>query len=147
MVRVGRHSDAHLQQWLISKGRSEEALTTLIKYHAEGDETAQLPRIEYVQITTALEVENTPRIRGWGELFQTSGMRRRIFITAFIAIFLQWSSNRKINLYFVKILIAIGFPSSVEQNQINIGLQAWNFICVMALATTIPRFSRRRYFS
>lgn len=73
-------------------------------------------------------------------------MRRRSFITVFMAIFSQWSGNSLINLYFVKILIAIGFKDTVMQNQINVGLQAWNFICVVLLATTIPRFPRRKIF-
>lgn len=138
-------STNHLK-WLISKDRGDEALAILIKYHAEGDECAQLPLIEYAQITIALKVENESRLHGWSELFQTSGMRRRSIISAFMAIFSQWSGNSLINLYFVKILIAIGFKNSVVQNKINVGLQGWNLISVIVLATTIPRFPRRNIF-
>jgi hypothetical protein len=51
-------------RYLISKDRGDEALAILIKYHAEGDEGAELPRVEYAQIKKAIELENESRKRG-----------------------------------------------------------------------------------
>src|SRR3954469_8545789 len=64
-------------RWLVSKDRSEEALEILIKYHAEGDASAELPHVEIAEIRMALELENESRQRGWAELFQSKGMRHR----------------------------------------------------------------------
>lgn len=107
---------------------------------------AELPRLEYSQIQKALELEDSSRVRGWGELFQTSGMRRRSFVSAFMAIFSQWSGNLLLNLYLVKILAGIGFTDSITQNRITVGFQAWNTISFMTFALTIPRLPRRKVF-
>lgn len=76
-------------RWLVSKDRSEEALEILIKYHAEGDASSELPHIELAEIRKALEIENDSRARGWSELFQTKGMRHRSLVAAALGLFVQ----------------------------------------------------------
>ena len=80
-------------RWLISKDRSEEALEILIKYHAEGDASNELPHLELAEIRKALEIENESRKRGWVELFQTPGMRRRSLVSGFLGLFVQFSGS------------------------------------------------------
>lgn len=81
-------------RWLVSKDRSEEALQILIKYHAEGDASNELPHLELAEIRKALELENESRKRGWVELFQTAGMRRRSLVSGFLGLFVQFSGMR-----------------------------------------------------
>ena len=133
-------------RWLTSKDRGDEALAILIKYHAEGDESHELPRAEFAQIKTALEVENESRKRGWIELFQTPGMRRRSLIGAMLGLFTQFSGNTLISNYLVIILEAIGYTDPFVQNKINLGNTAWNLVVCMTFALTIPRFPRRRMY-
>ena len=78
---------------LVSKDRHEEALQILIKYHAEGDASAELPHLELAEIQAALKIENESRARGWGELFQTKGMRHRSLVAAALGLFVQFSGN------------------------------------------------------
>jgi hypothetical protein len=80
-------------RWLVSKDRSEEALEILIKYHAEGDASNELPHLELAEIRKALEIENESRKRGWVELFQTQGMRRRSLVSGFLGLFVQFSGS------------------------------------------------------
>lgn len=80
-------------RWLVSKDRHEEALDILIKYHAEGDASAELPHVELAEIQAALKIENESRARGWGELFQTKGMRHRSLVAAALGLFVQFSGN------------------------------------------------------
>lgn len=78
---------------LVSKDRHEEALEILIKYHAEGDASAELPHVELAEIQAALKIENESRARGWAELFQTKGMRHRSLVAAALGMFVQFSGK------------------------------------------------------
>lgn len=80
-------------RWLISKGRGDEAMAILVKYHAEGDETSEFVKAEYVEIEKTLELERESSKVGWKQLIATSGMRKRIMIGAFIGLATQWSGN------------------------------------------------------
>ena len=80
-------------RWLVSKGRGDEALAVLIKYHGEGDEGAELPKAEYVQIQKTLELEAETKKVGWMALLNTPGMRKRALIGAFLGLATQWSGN------------------------------------------------------
>jgi fucose permease len=133
-------------RWLVSKDRSEEALAILIKYHAEGDASLELPHVELVEIQKALEMENESRRRGWAELFQTPGMRRRSFVAAFLGLFVQFSGNSLISQYLVPILNKIGLTDSHMQVRYNVGREAWGFLISVALAAVTPRFPRRKMY-
>ncbi|KAL5316129.1 hypothetical protein ACEPPN_017007 [Leptodophora sp. 'Broadleaf-Isolate-01'] len=133
-------------RWLVSKDRGDEALAILIKYHAEGDESAELPRMEYAQIKRALEIENESRKKSWFELFETPGMRRRCLIAAALGIFTQFSGNTLISAYLVKILKEIGYTDPLIQNKINVGLQAWCLVEIVCLALITPRYPRRKMY-
>lgn len=133
-------------RWLISKDRGEEALAILIKYHAEGDASNELPHIEYAEIKRALEMENESRRQGWIELFQTSGMRRRSLIAAAIGLFVQFSGNNLISQYLVPILDKIGIKDANTQLRYNVGTQAWALVVAVTMANFSVRFPRRRMY-
>ncbi|KAH7085890.1 hexose transporter-like protein [Paraphoma chrysanthemicola] len=133
-------------RWLVSKDRSEEALEILIKYHAEGDASNELPHIEIAEIRKALEMENESRSRGWGELFQTKGMRHRSLVAAALGLFVQYSGNNLISQYLVPILRKIGIEDSHRQVRYNLGTEAWGFVVAVIMAAITPRFPRRRMY-
>ncbi|KAF2738845.1 general substrate transporter [Polyplosphaeria fusca] len=133
-------------RWLISKDRGEEALQILIKYHAEGDASNELPHVEYAEIKRALEMENESRRRGWIELFQTPGMRRRSLLGMMLGLFTQFSGNNLISQYLVPILNKIGISDSHTQVRYNIGKEAWGFIIGIMMAAISPRFPRRKIY-
>lgn len=80
-------------RWLVSKGRGEEAMAILVKYHAEGDVNSEFVKAEYVEIETTLELEKEASRVGWTDLIKTPGMRRRVLIGAFLGLATQWSGN------------------------------------------------------
>ncbi|PSN67918.1 hexose transporter-like protein [Corynespora cassiicola Philippines] len=133
-------------RWLVSKDRSEEALAILIKYHAEGDASQELPHVELAEIRKALEIENDSRARGWAELFQTKGMRHRALVAAAVGLFVQFSGNNLISQYLVPILEKIGIEDSHTQVRYNVGTQAWGFLVSLIMASITPRFPRRRMY-
>lgn len=133
-------------RWLVSKDRSEEALQILIKYHAEGDASAELPHVELAEIQAALNIENESRARGWGELFQTKGMRHRSLVAAALGLFVQFSGNNLISQYFVPIAEKIGITDSYQQVRYNVGKESWGFLVSLIMASVTPRFPRRRMY-
>ncbi|KAF1958368.1 hexose transporter-like protein [Byssothecium circinans] len=133
-------------RWLVSKDRSDEALAILIKYHAEGDASNELPHVELAEIQKALELENDSRRRGWAELFQTSGMRHRSLVAAALGLFVQFSGNNLISQYLVPILKLIGIGDSRIQVRLNVGREAWGFVVSIIMASVTPRFPRRRMY-
>ncbi|KAL5113433.1 hypothetical protein ACEQ8H_008701 [Pleosporales sp. CAS-2024a] len=133
-------------RWLVSKDRSEEALQVLVKYHAEGDASQELPHIELAEIRKALEIENESRKHGWAELFQTKGMRHRSLIGAALGLFTQFSGNNIISQYLVKILKQIGVTDPQLQVRYTVGTEAWGFLVSVLLAGITPRFPRRSMY-
>ncbi|KAH8695791.1 hexose transporter-like protein [Phaeosphaeriaceae sp. PMI808] len=133
-------------RWLVSKDRSEEALEILIKYHAEGDASQELPHVEMAEIRKALEIENDSRARGFAELFQTSGMRHRSLVAAALGLFVQYSGNNLLSQYLVPILEKIGITDPHMQVRYNVGTEAWGFLVALVMAAITPRFPRRRMY-
>lgn len=69
----------------------------LIKYHAEGDTTAEFPRAEFAQIEATLKIEMEHSKMTWLDLLKTAGMRRRVIIASLLGLFTQWSGNTLIS--------------------------------------------------
>lgn len=84
-------------RYLISKDRHEEAFDILVKYHAEGDRNSVFVKAEMAQIKKTLELEMEGAKESWWDLFKQAGMRRRLFVTAFLGLFTQWSGNSLIS--------------------------------------------------
>ncbi|KAF8190944.1 major facilitator superfamily domain-containing protein [Mycena galopus ATCC 62051] len=58
-------------RWLISKGRHDEAMAILVKYHAEGDANSEFVKAEYAQIERTLELELETRRTSWKDFVST----------------------------------------------------------------------------
>lgn len=84
-------------RFLISKDRDEEAFAILAKYHAEGDMDSVFVKAEMAQIKLTLAAEMEGKKQSWADLFRHAGMRRRLFVTAFLGLFTQWSGNTLIS--------------------------------------------------
>lgn len=68
-------------RWLISKGQEEKALTTLAKYHANGDENDELVCFEFKEIKEAIAAEKAATANvNVMTLTKTKGNRRRLLI-------------------------------------------------------------------
>ena len=78
-------------RWLVSRGRGDEAYAILVRYHAEGDETSEFVKAEYAQIKETLEAELNIAKMTRREVLSTPGMRKRVIIASFLAMFAQWS--------------------------------------------------------
>lgn len=81
-------------RWLVSKGRREEALAILARYHANGDLTDELVLFEYREICEAIEHENSiAENSGWSAFFSTRGAIHRLLICILVGFMIQWAGN------------------------------------------------------
>ncbi|GFF25871.1 lactose permease [Aspergillus udagawae] len=133
-------------RYLISKDRHEEAFNILTKYHAEGDRSSVIVRAEIAQIERTIKLELEEAKQTWWDMFRTAGMRRRLFISAFLGLFTQWSGNTLISYYLSDLLEMVDITDSVVKSKINIGIACWGLVCGTTLALTVPRFKRRTMY-
>lgn len=95
-------------RWLISKGRDDEALAILTKYHGNGVQD-DFVSFEYNEIRETLRMEKeAAQGSGWMELVRTPGNRKRCILIILTAIFSQCSGNGLVSYYLSPILKTIG---------------------------------------
>ncbi|KAF9234365.1 general substrate transporter [Melanogaster broomeanus] len=133
-------------RWLISKGRGAEAHAILVKYHAEGDEISEFVKAEYTQIKKTLEVELKNTEMSWKEVLYTPGMRKRVIIGSFLALFTWWSGGGLVSYFLSPILDNIGIHDNRTKNIVNLFNNCWGLVNATFLALTVTRFPRRRMF-
>ncbi|KAH8660467.1 lactose permease [Xylariales sp. PMI_506] len=130
-------------RWLVSKDRHDEAYAILTKYHAEGDETSLLVKAEMAQIKAAIQIEAENSKESWLAMVQTKGMRRRVFIAAFLGLFTQMSGNTLLSYFSNQLFPLMGYTSSYAKTRINIANQCWSFFTATLTASFITKFPRR----
>lgn len=104
-------------RWLMSRGKDEQALRILAKYHANGDHDDALVRFEYAEMQATISVgEQKGR---WSDLFKTKGNRYRAFICLACGVFSQFSGTSLTAYYLHNILEGIGITDPWYQNRLN----------------------------
>jgi hypothetical protein len=78
---------AESPRWLVSVGKEEEALRTLAKMHANGDEQDELVQVEFNEIKT------------YRSLFRTPGNRRRLLVLVVTAMGTQLNGSGLVSYY------------------------------------------------
>ena len=109
-------------RWLIATGRQDKARQILTKYHAEGDEHAEIVRFEMAEIQHTLEVERINNASSWSAWFRTRANRHRFLIVLTLGFILQWSGNAVVSYFLSLMLDAIGITNSTTQLIINGGI-------------------------
>ncbi|KAK0615173.1 general substrate transporter [Bombardia bombarda] len=130
-------------RWLITKDRGEEAHAILSKYHGEGANGLEFVEAEFAQMNAAIHLELEASKRSWVDLFQTSGMRRRVLISAMLGLFTQWSGNTLISYYLGDLLKLIGYKDTKYIQKINVSIACWSLFCGMTVALLVTKVRRR----
>ncbi|KAF7133601.1 hypothetical protein CNMCM5793_004730 [Aspergillus hiratsukae] len=134
-------------RWLISKGKEEQALAVLTKYHGNGNVTDSFVKWEFTEIRETLHLEKGASANnGWYELVRTPGNRKRCALIILTAIFSQCSGNGLVSYYLASVLKTIGIKGARDQALINGGLTIWCFLVSLAAAFLVDRFGRRQLF-
>jgi hypothetical protein len=81
-------------RWLVNKGRDQEAINILAKWHCDGDVDDPLVSYEYEEIKYALHIEKEAKdSTSYRSILATKGNRKRLFVVIAIGFFSQWSGN------------------------------------------------------
>ncbi|KAJ5398996.1 hypothetical protein N7465_009485 [Penicillium sp. CMV-2018d] len=129
-------------RWLVSKGRKDEALAVLGKYHANGDTDDELVQYEYRLIcnTITAEITNTTN---WRSFFSSRGNMHRLAICVLVGVMQEWAGNGLLSYYLAPILRSVGITKASDQAAVNVSLNAWNFLLAAAGALASERYGRR----
>jgi hypothetical protein len=133
-------------RYLVSKDRDEEAFEILVKYHAEGDADSLFVRAEMAQIKSTVMIELEHSKSSWMDMLRTSGMRRRVFISAFLGLFTQMSGNTLLSYYQNLLYIMMGYTTSYAKTRINLANSCWSFATALLAAYVVAKFRRRLMF-
>ncbi|KAK6428992.1 hypothetical protein LTR95_014861 [Oleoguttula sp. CCFEE 5521] len=130
-------------RWLVSRGRSEEALAILRTNHCGGDPSDTLAEFELREIQYTLDFEKEHSTGSWLDLFRTKGNRWRTWIVVTCSIAAQASGTTLTGYYLVVVLRLIGITDPRTQNIINGCLTMWNMGWSFWGASQIDNFGRR----
>ncbi|KAG9964146.1 putative hexose transporter, partial [Aureobasidium melanogenum] len=131
-------------RWLISKDRTEEALSIIAKYHSiSGNQEDKLVQLEYNEIVAAIKMDQEADRTGWLDLFKTPGNRKRIGIITAIGFFSQWSGNGIISYYLSTIMKDIGITSANTQLGINGGMKSCSLVTNIGMSFAADKLGRR----
>ncbi|KAJ5294577.1 hypothetical protein PENANT_c006G02710 [Penicillium antarcticum] len=144
-------------RWLISKGRKDEALVILAKYHANGKMNDELVQHEFCQICDTINAE-AAQWRSWKSFFSSKGDVHRLTICVLVGLMQEWAGNGTLpealkdhmliypgilSYYLAPILASVGITKSADQAAVNVSLQAWNFLLSAVGALASERYGRR----
>lgn len=134
-------------RWLVSRGRDNEAVQILSKWHCQGDENDPLVAFEYDDIRHTLAMERAASAQSsWRTLFTDRSNLRRFRVIIALAFFSQWSGNGIVSYYLNIVLRGIGIIDPFDQLLFNGCLQIYNLITALTGALVVERAGRRLLF-
>jgi hypothetical protein len=98
------------------------------------------------QIKSTIMIELEHSKSSWMDMIRTSGMRRRVFISAFLGLFTQMSGNTLLSYYQNLLYIMMGYTSTYAKTRINLANACWSFATAIIAAYVVSRFRRRVMF-
>jgi hypothetical protein len=98
------------------------------------------------QIRSTIKIEMEHSKQSWTDMFKTKGMRRRVFIAAFLGIFTQMSGNTLLSYYQNLLFELMGYTTIFAKTRINIANQCWGLMNAVFIALVVTRFPRRYMF-
>ncbi|KAL4778284.1 sugar transporter [Aspergillus varians] len=137
-------------RWLISRGRDQEALDMLAKYHGEGDANDPLVQFEFNEIRQTFLIDNENAsgkfLTKYLEFAKTPGNRKRFFLLTWCACISQMSGNGFVSYYLSPILAQVGLTSTLQQTLINATSQMFSWLTSVYVATLPAKLGRRTLF-
>ena len=134
-------------RWLVSRGRDEQAIKVITRYHCNGESEDPLVAFEYEEIKEALRIEReAEKGSSWKALFTKRGNLRRLRVIVALGFFSQWSGNGLVSYYLTLVLDGIGIKATGTQTLINGILQIYNYGTAIIGALTVERAGRRILF-
>jgi MFS family permease len=134
-------------RWLIAKGRNEEALNILGKYHANGDLMNPTVQFEFREIKETLRIEFMyQKSSSYLDFLRSKGNRYRLLLLASLGLFSQWSGNGLVSYYATDVYDSIGIMDKDTQLGLSGGLTTMSLIVSVSCALLVDRVGRRPLF-
>ncbi|KAL0576167.1 hypothetical protein V5O48_005808 [Marasmius crinis-equi] len=130
-------------RWLVNKGREDQALEILARYHANGDRNDQLVQNEMEEIMTNIQKEKENRLTGWMALIKTPGNRRRMLVLTLCSTGVVFTGNTVVSTYVAPTLRLIGVTSAAQIAGINGGITIVSAIASTAGSLCVDILGRR----
>ncbi|KIK53836.1 hypothetical protein GYMLUDRAFT_49141 [Collybiopsis luxurians FD-317 M1] len=130
-------------RWLIRRGKHDEALKILAKYHANGDTEDELVQREFQEIVEHIQRDKEADSTRWKNMLRTSGNRYRMLVVTLAvcgSLILGTGIARN---YFTIVLKAIGIKDPSRITATNGGLGIWNMVTTAAGAMLVDKAGRR----
>ena len=103
-------------RWLISKERHDEALTTLAKYHANGNTHNATVQFEFREIKETLRLEfEYKKSSSYLDFFRTRGNRYRLALLVSLGVISQYSGNALFSNYMNLIYNSMGITQQGQK--------------------------------
>ena len=150
-------------RWLVSRGRKEEGMAILAKYHSNGDKNDELVQDEFYQICKSINAESDTSSRRWSAFLEGRSNMHRLAICVILGFMQEWSGNGMtlirpllipnsnqvslpgvVSYYLAPILESVGIYNAAHQAAINISLQVWNLMFAVGGAMAADRYGRRK---
>lgn len=113
-------------RWLMAVGREDEALASLARLHAHGDQSDLFVRTELAEIKTQLQLQSQTN-SGWSEIFHSKQNIRKVMIGVILQFSVQMTGVAAIQYYAPAIFGTMGFSN----NKVFL-LQSLNSIVALA---------------
>ncbi|KAK5953182.1 hypothetical protein OHC33_005750 [Knufia fluminis] len=110
-------------RWLVAKDRHEEAEKFLVKYHANGDASHPLVKLEMDEMILSLKYDNPTEWKNFFDLrvlYKTRARRYRLMLNLVFAWFGQFSGNNIISYYLPYLLQNVGITDTNTKLLLNI---------------------------
>ncbi|KIW24258.1 uncharacterized protein PV07_09986 [Cladophialophora immunda] len=134
-------------RWLISKDRHDDALQTLAKWHANGNDQDLTVQFEFREISETLRIEKQVRATSsYMDFFKTKGNRWRLAIIISIGVISQYSGNAVISNYANLIYESAGITSQTQKLGLTLGNTTLSLIVSISAALFVDRIGRRPLF-
>lgn len=134
-------------RWLVARGRNQEALNILGKYHANGDNNDPTVQYEFQEIRETLQIEfQYQTSSSYLDFFRTRGNRYRLLLLASLGLFSQWSGNGLVSYYATDVYNSIGIKDADMQLGLNGGIVLMSLIVSVSCSLLVDRVGRRPLF-
>lgn len=90
---------AESPRWLVSVGKTDQALRTLAAMHANGDESDELVQVEFNEIKLGLQADRENNTNTYRSLISTKGNRRRLLVLVVTAAATQLNGTGLVSYY------------------------------------------------
>ncbi|KAK4500970.1 hypothetical protein PRZ48_006776 [Zasmidium cellare] len=131
-------------RWLFVHNKREAAISTLAKWHGNGNADSAWVRLQVAEYEEFLNTNGADK-RFWDyrALFRNRSSRYRIACNCVFSIFAQWAGNGVLTYFLPATLETAGYTSSVTQANINLGYACFQYAFALFGANFVERLGRR----